>query len=106
MNIIIQNLSIILLVVAVLCTLITAITEFIKEFGPLKKVPTNLVVLVISLVVCTLAFFSALSYFAIQFVWYYLVAVIFASIIIAILCCKGWEYFFTLWKRFYKKDIK
>ena len=42
----------------------------------------------------------------ITFVWYYLVAVIFASFIVAIVCCKGWEYLITIWKRFYKPEDK
>ena len=33
-----------------------------------------------------------ISYAGIAFVWYYLVAVIFAAFLVAIICCKGWDY--------------
>lgn len=36
-----DKLAILLLVVAAVCTLITVITEFTKEVGILKKIPTS-----------------------------------------------------------------
>lgn len=50
------NVSTILAVVAVICTLISVITEFTKEIGPLNRIPTDLQVLVLSIVICTVAF--------------------------------------------------
>ena len=52
---IMANLSIVMIVVAVLCTVISVITEFTKEIGFLKKIPTSLQVLVLSLIVCVVA---------------------------------------------------
>ena len=95
----VSNASIMMTVVAVLCTLISVITEFTKEIGFLKKIPTDLQVLVLSLIVCIVAFFAYISYAGIPFVWYYLVAVI-----VAIICTKGWEYLIEIWKRYYKND--
>lgn len=99
---IIANASKIILIVAAICTLISVITEFTKEIGFLNKIPTTLQVLILSLVICVIAFFAYLSYASIAFVWYYLVAVIFAAFIVAIICCKGWDYLLEIWKRFYK----
>ena len=96
----------IIVAVAVICTLISVITEFTKEVGFLKKIPTDLQVLALSMVICIIAFFAYISYAGIAFVWYYLVAVIFAAFIVAIVCCKGWEYLITIWKRFYKPEVK
>lgn len=102
---IMTNLSIVLVAVAVLCTLITVITEFTKEIGILNRIPTDLQVLVLSIIVCVITFFAWISYMKITFVWYYLVAVIFGSFIVAIICTKGWQYLTDIWKRFYiKKD--
>ena len=95
-----------LVVVAVICTLISVITEFTKEIGILNRIPTSLQVLILSIIICVTAFFAYISYAKITFVWYYLVAVIFASFIVAIVCCKGWEYLITIWKRFYKPEDK
>lgn len=49
MEFIISNASVILVVVAVICTLISVITEFTKEIGILNKIPTALQVLALSL---------------------------------------------------------
>lgn len=104
MEIILSNASQLLIVVAVICTLISVITEFTKEIGFLKKIPTSLQVLVLSIIICVIAFFAYISYAGIAFVWYYLVAVIFAAFIVAIICCKGWDYLLEIWKRFYKSE--
>lgn len=100
---IMTNLSVVLMAVAVLCTLITVITEFTKEIGILNGIPTDLQVLVLSIIICVIVFFAYLSYAKITFVWYYLVAVIFCSFIVAIICTKGWQYLTDIWKRFYIK---
>lgn len=100
---IIDNMSIILAVICALCVIISVITEFTKEIGFLNKIPTSLQVLVLSIVVCVLAFFMFISYMNIQFVWYYLVAVIFISFIVAIITAKGWDYLTEIIKRFWRK---
>lgn len=46
-----------LVVVAVLCTLISIITEFTKEVGVLKKIPTSFQVLITSVIVCEVGLF-------------------------------------------------
>lgn len=105
MEIILSNVSQLLIVVAVICTLISVITEFTKEIGFLKKIPTSLQVLVLSIIICVIAFLAYISYAGIAFVWYYLVAVVFAAFIVAIICCKGWDYLLEIWKRFYKSEV-
>lgn len=104
MELILSNVSQLLIVVAVICTLISVITEFTKEIGFLKKIPTSLQVLILSIIICVVAFFAYISYAGIPFMWYYLIAVILASFIVAIVCCKGWDYLLEIWKRFYKKE--
>lgn len=99
-----QYSSIIMSVVAAVCILISVITEFTKEIGFLKKIPTMLQVLFLSILICVVGFFAYISYAKIAFVWYYLVAVIFGAFIIALICAKGWEYFAEIVKRFWKKD--
>lgn len=100
---IIDNMSIALIAICAVCVLISVITEFTKEIGFLKKIPTSLQVLVLSLIICVLIFFAAISYLQVQFVWYYLVAVIFIAFIIAIITTKGWDYLIEIIKRFYRK---
>ena len=102
MEFIISNVSLILVAVAAICTLISVITEFTKDIGFLNKIPTSLQVLVLSIIICEITFFAYISYAEIAIIWYYPVAVVFASFLVAIICCKGWDYLINIWKRFYR----
>ena len=95
-----------LVVVAVLCTLISVITEFTKEVGVLKKIPTSFQVLITSVIVCEVGLFDGLSFYHIAFVWYYPVAAFFGAFVIAIICTRGWDYLISIFKRFYKGGDK
>ena len=105
METLLTNMSMILLVAAAICTLVSIITEFTKEIGILNRIPTDLQVLVLSIIICTIVFFAYISYAKSSFVWYYLVATIFAAFVIAIICTKGWDYLIGIWKRFYRKEL-
>ena len=105
METLLTNMSMILLVTAAICTLVSIITEFTKEIGILNRIPTDLQVLVLSIIICTIVFFAYISYAKISFVWYYLVATVFAAFVIAIICTKGWDYLIGIWKRFYRKEL-
>ena len=102
MEILINNASVILAVICSICILISVITEFTKEIGFLNKIPTMLQVLVLSMIVCIIVFFAFISWKNIPFMWYYLVAIIFSSFIVAIITAKGWDYFIEIIKRFWR----
>lgn len=95
-----------LVMVAVLCTLISIITEFTKEVGVLKKIPTSFQVLITSVIVCEVGLFVGLSFYHIAFVWNYPVAAFFGAFVIAILCTRGWDYLISIFKRFYNGGDK
>ena len=100
---VLTNVTKLLVVLALICTFITFVTEFTKEIKCLKKIPTKLQVLITSIVVCTALFFAYLSYESIAFVWYYTLAIIFVSFVVAVICSEGWEYAINIFKRFYRK---
>lgn len=99
-----QYSSIILAFIAAVCILVTVITEFTKEIGVLNRIPTALQVLVLSLIICVVAYLAFISYMKIALIWYHLVAVVFGAFIIALICAKGWDYFMEIVKRFWKKQ--
>ncbi|MCM1269379.1 MAG: hypothetical protein NC247_01970 [Ruminococcus flavefaciens] len=101
-----NNLSLILAIICALCVVISVITEFTKEIGFLNRIPTMLQVLVLSVVVCLIAFFAFASYMQIRIIWYYVVAVIFISFIVALITAKGWDYLIEIIRRFWRKDLK
>lgn len=100
---IIENASKIILIVAAICTLISVITEFTKGIGFLDKIPTKFQVLILSLVICVIGFFAYLSYASIAFVWYYGSRHFLRRSSWRSVCCKGWDYLFEIWARFYRK---
>lgn len=102
----INNLSTILIAVAIICTVNSIITQFIKEWGILKKVPTSLVVVILSIVATVVVFVAFMNYKNYAIVWYMMIAAIVAGLIIAYITCNGWDSLIKLFKRFYKKDLK
>ena len=101
-----NNFSVIMAIICAICVLVSVITEFTKEIGFLSRIPTMLQVLVLSVAVCLIAFFAWASYAGIQIVWYYVVAVIFISFIIALVTAKGWDYLIEIIRRFWRQDLK
>lgn len=99
-----EKISLLLIAVAIICTVITVITQFTKELGFLKKIPTSLQVLITSIIVCEVFLFGVLSYYNIVFVWYYPVAILFVAFLIAYICMFGWEKLIEMFKRFWKKE--
>lgn len=102
----INNLSTILIAVAIICTVTSIITQFVKEWGILKKVPTSLVVVTLSIIITVVAFIAFMSYKNYIITWYMLLAAVVAGIVIAYIACNGWDSLIKLFKRFYKKDLK
>lgn len=98
-----DKLTVLTIAIAAICTVISVVTEFTKEIGFLKKIPTALQVLVTSIIVCEVTVFAYLSYAKISIIWYYPVGAFFAAFIIAIICTHGWEYLIKIWKRFYSE---
>lgn len=106
MESLINNLSTILIAVAIICTVTSIITQFVKEWGILKKVPTSLVVVTLSIIITVVAFIAFMSYKNYIITWYMLLAAVVAGIVIAYIACNGWDSLIKLFKRFYKKDLK
>lgn len=102
----ISNLSTILIAVAIICTVTSIITQFTKEWGMLKKVPTSLVVVILSTAITIVVFIAFMSYKNYTVTWYMLLAAVVTGIVIAYITCNGWDSLIKLFKRFYKKDLK
>lgn len=88
-----------LMAVGVLAFLVAVIVQTIKELPLLQVVPTSVVALVVSLILCPLAVIIACQYFKIVFVWYYIAAAVIAAFIVYLVATGGWERVATIWKR-------
>ncbi len=97
-----NNLMILLAIIGVLAFLVSAITEVTKNISLLKKIPTDLQVIVLSTVLCLVAYFAYISYFSIEIQWYYIAGCIIAAFIVAFVAMYGWEKLTVLYNRFKK----
>lgn len=90
------------LVVAIgaLALVVSVITEVIKGIGVMKKVPTDIVVIVLSMVLTVVAFFAYAQYAALAVVWYWVVAALICGFFVAFIAMYGWSKLNELWTRF------
>ena len=66
-----QYITYFLMAVGVLAFLVSAIVQVIKELPGLQRVPTSVVALAVSLILCPLAVVIACQYFKVVITWYY-----------------------------------
>lgn len=81
-----------------LCFVTTITVEVVK--GLFKKVPTNIVAFVVSMIVTILAVIILCAVLEITFVWYYIVAAILLGIFVAYASMYGFDKFKETWEHF------
>lgn len=89
-------------IVGILAMLVSLITELVKDLGVFKRVPTDALVLVLSIVLTVLAYFAGAAYFALSVVWYEVVVALFGGFIVAYVAMYGWSKLTDLTNRFKK----
>ena len=101
MNEIINNIlsygSIIMGIMFCLVTAVQMIVEVTKRLVP--KVPTDLVVFVVSIALTVLALYVYAAVMAITVMWYYAVGAVVLGIGVAYAAMFGWDKFTALWSR-------
>lgn len=90
-------------VIGALAFMVSIITQVFKGVGILSKVPTDILVFVLSIGLTVIAFVAYMQYIQQIVVWYMIIAAIMAGFIVAFVAMYGWEKFSELWKR-YKKE--
>lgn len=107
MELMIQYITYGLMALGVLSFLVSVIVQVIKELPKLKEIPTSVVALVTSLIICPLAVIIACQYFKIVIVWYYVFAAFIAAFVVYVIATGGWERAAEIWQRTkYKKQNK
>ncbi|MDF2844784.1 MAG: hypothetical protein K0R00_3210 [Herbinix sp.] len=97
-----NNLMLFLVAIGVLAFLVSTITEVTKNIGFLLRIPTDLQVIVLSTLLCLVAYFAYTSYFTIEVQWYYVAGCIIVAFIVAFVAMYGWEKLTALYNRFKK----
>lgn len=79
---------------------VSVITQVLKGVKPLDKLPTDILVFILSIVLTLVAFFAYASYSGMIVLWYYVVGAVIGGFIVAFVAMYGWTKLKELWDRF------
>ena len=96
----VESLSQLMVAVGALAFVVSVITEVIKGIGVFKKIPTDIVVIILSMVLTVVAFFAYAQYAALVVTWYLIVAALIGGFFVAFITMYGWSKLNELWTRF------
>lgn len=95
-----ETLSQLVVAIGALAFVVSVITEVIKGIGVMKKVPTDIVVIILSMVLTVVALFAYAQYAALVVAWYWVVAALICGFFVAFIAMYGWSKLNELWTRF------
>lgn len=98
-NLIMQYISWILIAIGVMAFMVSVVTQVIKSWPGLEKLPTSAVVIVLSLVLCPLVMVALCSWKQVEIVWYMIVACMITAFVVALVSMGGWEKINDIWQR-------
>lgn len=104
MEIVITSIAQLLAIIGVLAFLVSVITQVFKGVSVFSKIPTDILVFVLSIGLTVVAFIAYMQYVQQAILWYMILAAIIAGFIVAFVSMYGWEKFSELWKRFNKEE--
>ena len=90
-------------IIGILAFLVSVIVQVIKNIGFLAKIPTDSVVIVLSLILSLLAFFTYAAMYSVGITWYYVVGTVMLGFIVAYIAMYGWSKLAELYDRFKKQ---
>ena len=99
MELLMQYVTYALMAVGVAAFLVSCITQVIKDLPWVTKIPTSVVALCVSLILCPVAVVIACQYYKIVIEWYYIFASFIAAFIVYLVATGGWERVTEIWQR-------
>lgn len=99
MEILMKYVTFLLFAIGALSFAAGVIVQVIKEMPGLKGIPTSVVALAVSLVLCPAAVIIACQYMGIVIIWYYVFASFIAAFIVYLVTTGGWERVAEIWNR-------
>lgn len=99
MNAVMQYISYLMIAIGVMAFFVSAVTQVIKTLPGLDKLPTSVVVIVLSMILCPAALVSLMSWQKQTIEWYMVFACFIAAFIVALVSMGGWEKVREIWER-------
>lgn len=106
MELLVQYVTYGLMALGVLAFLVALIVQVIKELPGLNKIPSSIVALVVSVILCQLAAIIACQCLKMVIVWYYVFAAFIAAFVVYVIATGGWERAAEIWQRTKYKSSK
>lgn len=88
-----------LALIGVLAFIVSIVVQVIKEMPGLKNIPTSVVALVTSMILCPAALVILCTYYKIAITWYYIFASFITAFIVYLVSTGGWEKVKEIWDR-------
>ena len=88
--------------VGIMAFVVSVITEVTKKIPFLAKIPTDIVVICLSIVFSVVAYLVYAQCMLIVVTWYMVAAAIIAGFFVAFIAMFGWDKMDNLWQRFKK----
>lgn len=98
------DMTVLLAVIGALAFMVSVITQVFKGVGVLSKIPTDILVFVLSIGITVTAFVAYMQYIQMTILWYMILAAIMAGFLVAFVAMYGWEKLSDLWSRFGKTN--
>lgn len=106
MEILITNMTLLLGVIGILAFAVSIVVQVFKGVSVLKKIPTDILVFVLSIGLTVATFVAYMQYVQQTILWYMIIAAILAGLLVAFVAMYGWEKVSELWKRFYRGNVE
>ena len=82
-----------------LAFLVAIIVQVLKELPKLKKIPTSVVALVVSLILCPVTLIALCTWYGVKITWYYVMAALLGAFPVYLVATGGWERIKGIWDR-------
>lgn len=99
-NVTASTLSQVVIAIGALAFVVSVITQVVKSIGIMNRVPTDVVVVLLSIILTVIAFFAYAQYASVAVVWYLILAAIICGFFVAFITMYGWSKLAELWTRF------
>lgn len=99
----IEQLTTIIGAIGAIAFIVSVITQVLKGVRPLDKLPTDILVFVLSIGLTLVAFYAYASHIELEILWYYVVGAVITGFITAFVSMYGWSKLKELWDRFKTK---
>ena len=107
---ILENVTTLIFIAGVICFAVSVITQITKNLPGIRRIPTDLQVLVLCIAATICTYFAYVQIAQFPVTWYFIIGMIVLGFVLALVTTKGWNYVVDIFKKFQYKggtgDVK